>query len=130
MSQCNNEKWQRLAGEVDLVLVAKVEEVGPSQGAWSGHIASVQRVKFKAVTVLKGQLSSSTLEVEYYLVKNDPLADTKQPRLSPELFKAGNQLVLFLKADPKKQNAYFAAAQNRGTASANADILKTLSPKE
>jgi hypothetical protein len=127
MSQCDKEKWKRLAGEVGLVLVAEVGEVGLSQRAWSGHIASAQRVKFKAIKVLKGQLSSSTLEVEYYLVKNDPLADTKQPRLSPEIFKVGNQLVLFLEPDPKKDEAYFTAARNRGTVKADADMLKMLS---
>lgn len=127
MSQCDKEKWQRLAGEAGLVLVAEVEEVKPSLGFWSGHIASVQRARFKVVKVLKGQLSSSRLEVEYYVVKNDALADTKQPRLSPEIFKVGNQLVLFLEPDPKKDEAYFTATRNQGTVKADADMLKLLS---
>ena len=127
MSQHDKEEWQRLAREVPLVVIAEVVKVGPSQGAWSGHIASVQLVEFKAIKVLKGQLSSHTLEVEYYLVKNDPLADTERPRLSPKIFKAGNQLVLFLEPDPKKKEAYFTANRNRGTVKADADIMKLLS---
>lgn len=127
MSPCDKEKWQQLAREVPLVVIAEVVKVGPSQGAWSGHIASVQLVEFKTVDLLKGQLPSSALQVEYYLVKNDALADTKQPRLSPEIFKPGNQLVLFLELDPNKNEPYFKANRNRGTAKADGDIRKLLS---
>jgi hypothetical protein len=116
-----------LAANVDLVLVVEVKHVGPSPGFWSGFLAASQRVCFKVVKVLKGNLNAGEVEVEYYLVKNDDLVDSELPRLSPEIFKEGNQLVLFLKADQKRKTASFAADQNRGTAPADADTLKALS---
>lgn len=128
ISHCDKQKWQKLADEVELVLVAEVVDVKPAPGFWSGHIAAIQRVKFKAVRVLKGRLSSRELEVEYYVVKNSPLADKDQPRLSPETFKQGNQLILFLEPDPKRAEAYFTVDRNRGTTAADADTVKLLSP--
>jgi hypothetical protein len=126
-TQADKQKWLNLAANVDLVLVVEVKHVGPSPGFWSGFLAASQRVCFKVVKVLKGNLNAGEVEVEYYLVKNDDLVDRELPRLSPEIFKEGNQLVLFLKADQKRKTASFAADQNRGTAPADADTLKALS---
>jgi hypothetical protein len=126
-TQADKQKWLNLAANVDLVLVVEVKHVGPSPGFWSGFLAASQRVCFKVVKVLKGNLNAGEVEVEYYLVKNDDLVDSELPRLSPEIFKEGNQLVLFLKADQKRKTASFAADQNRGTAPADADTLKALS---
>jgi hypothetical protein len=122
-----NQKWVKLATNVDLILVAEVKQVGPTPGFWSGLFAASQRIRFKVVKVLKGNLKADEVEVEYYLVKNDELVDNERPRLSPEIFKAGNQVVLFLKADRKRRSKSFAADQNCGTAMASADILKALS---
>jgi hypothetical protein len=127
-TQSDRQKWQNLAADVDLVLVVEVKHVGPTPGFWSGFLAASQRVRFKVVKVLKGKLNEGEVDVEYYLVKKDDLVDGELPRLSPEIFKVGNQLVLFLKADRKRKPASFAADQNRGTATADADTLKALSP--
>lgn len=126
--QSDKQKWLNVAANVDLVLVVKVKDVGPTPGFWSGYLSASQRVRFKVVKVLKGNLNAGEVEVEYYLVKNDGLVDNVLPRLSPEIFEKGNQLVLFLKADRKRKLTSFAADQNRGTAPADADILKALSP--
>jgi hypothetical protein len=127
-TQSEKEKWQKLASNVNLVLVAEVTEVGPTPGFWSGYLAASQRVRFKVVKVLKGDLNAGEVEVEYYLVKNDDLVDHELPRLSPVIFKAGNQLILFLKTGRNAKPATFAADENRGTATADADLLKALSP--
>jgi hypothetical protein len=74
------------AGSKQVLVLAEVVNVKLAPGFWSGHISAIQRVEFKAVEVLKGRRSSPELEVEYYVVKNSPLADTEQPRLSPKLF--------------------------------------------
>jgi len=126
--QSDKQKWLNLAANVDLVLIVEVKNVGSTPGFWSGYLAASQRVRFKVMKVLKGNLNAAEVEVEYYLVKNDDLVDNEQPRLSPEIFKRGNQLVLFLKTDQKGKTASFAADQNRGTAPADADILNALSP--
>ena len=126
-TQSDKQRWVNLATNVELVLVVEVKGVEPTPGFWSGFLAASQRVHFKMVKVLKGNLNARELEVEYYLVKNDDLVDSEHPRLSPEIFKVGNQLVLFLKTDPNRQTAIFAADQNRGTTTADADTLKALS---
>jgi hypothetical protein len=126
--QSDEQKWRNLAANVDLVLVVEVKNVGPTPGFWSGFVTASQRVRFKVEKVLKGNLNAGEVEVEYYLVKNDELVDSELPRLSPEIFKEGNQLVLFLRADQKRKTESFAADQNRGTARADADILNALSP--
>ena len=126
--QSDKEKWLNLSANVDLVLIVAVKHVGPTPGFWSGYLAATQRVRFKVVRVLKGNLNAGEVEVEYYLVKNDHLVDNELPRLSPEIFEKGNQLVLFLKADQKRKTSSFAAEQNRGTAPADADTLRALSP--
>jgi len=125
--QSDKQKWQRLAEEVSLVLVAEVVEVKPSPGFWSGHIAAIQHVRYKPVKVLKGDFASPNLEVEYYVVSNSPLADKKQARLSPAIFKVGNQLILFLESDLKKEDAYFKVNRNRGAVEADTDLIKALS---
>lgn len=126
--QPDKQKWLNLAANVDIVLVVEVKGVGPTPGFWSGYLAASQRVRFKVVKVLKGKLNAGEVEIEYYLVKNDDLVDRELPRLSPEIFKRGNQLVLFLKADQRRKPKSFAADQNRGTAQADPDTLKALSP--
>lgn len=126
--QSDKQKWLTLAANVDLVLVGEVKHVGPTPGFWSGYLVATQRVRFKVVKTLKGNLTAAEVEVEYYLVKNDDLVDNGLPRLSPKIFEKGNQLVLFLKADQKRKTASFAAEQNLGTARPDPDILKALSP--
>lgn len=126
LSQDDNKKWQQLAGKVDLVLIAEVAEVKPSMGFWSGFIASRQNVKYKVVKVLKGQLSALEFEVEYDVVKNGALSDTEQPRLSPIIFKVGNQLILFLELSPKTEESFFTFARNHGTTKADTDLVKIL----
>lgn len=126
--QVDKQKWLNLAANVDLVLVVEVKHVGPTPGFWSGYLVASQRVRFKVVKTLKGNLTADEVEVEYYLVKNDDLVDHELPRLSPQIFEKGNRLVLFLKAAQKRKTATFAADQNRGTAQPDADILKALSP--
>src|SRR6185437_7723988 len=81
--QSDKQKWLNLAANVDLVLVVQVKHVGPTPGFWSGYLTASQRVRFKVVKVLKGNLKTDEVEVEYYLVKNDDLVDSEFPRLSP-----------------------------------------------
>ncbi len=123
----SQEKWPARAANADLILVVEVTRVGPSAGFWSGILAASQQVRFKLVKILKGTLNASEVQVEYYLVKNDELVDRKVPRLSPKLFKVGNQLIVFLRVDKERQGASFTANQNQGTVRADPHILKILS---
>jgi hypothetical protein len=124
----SQQKLQERAANADFVLVVEVKHVGASPGFWSGLLAASQQVTFKVIKVLKGTLNEAEVQVEYYLVKNDELVDVEKPRLSPELFKAGNKLIVFLKANQKSSETNFPASQHKGTVRADPDKLKFLSP--
>jgi len=127
LSQCDKEKWQQVARDADLVIEVEVEEVKDAPGFWSGHIAAIQNIRFKVIKALKGKTANSEIELEYYVVNGSPLADVNEPRLSPKIFKTGNQLVLFLKANSKDSGSYFTVEKNLGTLTADSEILKSLS---
>jgi len=82
--------------QAEIVVVAEVVEVHPSLGAWSGLLASVQHVQYRVVEVLKGNVKSKEIDAGHYVVRNSWTADREKPRLSQELFKPGNRLILIL----------------------------------
>src|SRR5262249_50590566 len=85
-----------LMERAEVVVVAEVIELRPSPGFWSGQFASVQHVEYGVVEVLKGEVHKDRINVGHYVVFNSQSADKDRPQLSPELFKKGNRLVLFL----------------------------------
>ena len=85
-----------LVHKAEVVVVAEVLEVHPSPGFWSGVLASVQHVKYRIVEVLKGEVRRDEIDVGHYVVSSSLTADKEQARLSPQLFKQGNRLVLVL----------------------------------
>jgi len=110
-------------------LLAEVIKVHPSPGAWSGLIPSVQRVKYKVRKVLRGQLETSSIEVGYYVVKNSWTADTEKACLSPQIFKVGGSLYLFLKYLPKgfpDGKSYFPPDKNLGIEIVNSETMKIM----
>jgi hypothetical protein len=88
--------WLSFVRKTETVVIAEVVEVNPSPGFWSGFLASVQHVKYKVVEVLKGEVQSKEIDAGHYVVKNSVTADKEKARLSPELFKPGNRLILIL----------------------------------
>jgi hypothetical protein len=101
---CNEERMQKLAHKVGFVVVAEVVEVKPAPGFWSGQLAAVQYVRYKVIESLKGK-TAREIEVGHYVVKNSLTAAKDQARLSPELFKVGNRLILFIQLDQRNQKA-------------------------
>jgi len=99
---CDGAGTQQLINKSDVVVVAKIIEVGPAPEVWSGLLLFVQRVRFEVKDVLKGRVNKHEIYVAHYVVKNSISADSKQPKLSPEIFKKGNTLLLFLNVDPGK----------------------------
>jgi hypothetical protein len=88
----------------ETIVVAEVLEVKPSMGVWSGLIASTQCVRYLVKTTLKGDEVSGEIDVGHFVVSNSYTADKDSPRLSPILFKKGNQLVLMLKSGRKEHH--------------------------
>jgi|ERR1051326_7761632 hypothetical protein len=95
-ADCGERKLEALTQRSQVVVVAKVTRVEPSLGAWSGYVHFVQHVHYEVEEVLKGALSEREIVVAHSVVKNTATADTKEARLSPDLFAAGNRVVLFL----------------------------------
>jgi hypothetical protein len=93
---CDEQQLSALTQRAELVVVAKVIEVEPPLGLWSGYHAIGQHVKYEVEEVMKGKLSKREIYVTHGVVKNAPTSDTEQARLSPKLFVKGNRFVLFL----------------------------------
>jgi hypothetical protein len=93
---CDEPQLSALTQRAELVVVAKVIEVEPPLGLWSGYHAIGQHVKYEVEEVIKGKLSKREIYVTHGVVKNAPTSDTEQARLSPTLFVKGNRFVLFL----------------------------------
>jgi hypothetical protein len=95
-------KLLKVAKDAEVVVVAEVIEVHRPPRYWSGVLTSVQHVRYKVVDVLKGsaesegEVKSGEIDVGHYVVANSLTADKAEARLSPELFKPGNRLVLML----------------------------------
>ncbi|HEX8177242.1 MAG TPA: hypothetical protein VF543_19290 [Pyrinomonadaceae bacterium] len=103
-------RLQRSAGEAEIVVVAEVIGVQPSLNFWSGFARSTQSVDYRVIEVLKGELKYPELRVEFLLFQENPFVNPFEPRLLPEVFKAGNRQVHFLKRGG--QEVYF--DNNRG----------------
>jgi len=93
---CEEETSKALAQRAEIVVVAKVIEIEPPLGLWSGYHAIGQHVKYEIEEVIKGKLAEREIYVAHGIWKNTPTADTEQARLSPKLFAKGNRFVLFL----------------------------------
>jgi len=80
----------------EVVIRAKVVEVGVSPGWWSGAFISVQRVRYVAVEVIKGDatMNSRQITVNHVLVGNGPWED-REPGLRQDLLKPDVEVVLF-----------------------------------
>jgi hypothetical protein len=100
---CSDEATRHLAERSTLIVVAKVTEVGPSSGIWSGQFAVRQRVDYEILEVLKGSVRMSKIRVSHPIVAGSSSADPKQARLSPVLFAKGTTFLLFLVPDYGKQ---------------------------
>ena len=124
MPHCKEQQLQKVASKAESIVIAEVVEVKSSPGFWSSHIASVQYVEYRVLKTLRGPLISHYISVGHYLVKNSLVADKEQIRLSPELFKQGNKLILFLCRDPEKR--YSTCDENCGAVLADNSNLDTI----
>jgi hypothetical protein len=93
---CDEETSKALVQRAEIVVQAKVIEVEPPLGLWSGYHAIGQHVKYEIEEVIKGKLAGREIYVAHGIWKNTATVDTEQARLSPKLFAKGNRFVLFL----------------------------------
>ena len=103
-SRCDDQRLQQLVHKTQYVIVAEVVEVKPAPGFWSGQVAALQYVHYKVIKSLKGN-PPDHIEVGHYVVKNSLSADKDRARLSPELFRVGNRLILIIELERSKHQA-------------------------
>jgi hypothetical protein len=83
--------------DAEVVVIAEVIEVHPPlYHFWSGLVPNFQHVRYRVIKVLKGKVKKNEIDAGHYVVLNSLTANKERPRLSQELFKPGNRLVLAL----------------------------------
>jgi hypothetical protein len=100
---CNHETLKKAVNSANLVVVARLTEVGPPMGFWSGQVPVVQRVQYKTEEVIKGEVArESVIDVGHYVIAKSSTADAEKPQLSSRLFTIGGRFILFLEKDPNQ----------------------------
>lgn len=95
---------KEVVAEAEIIAAADIARVAPPPGSWGSYIMSFQYVDYTGPEVLKGTLSDREFSAGYFLVEGGQLSDRREPRLSPDLFKAGMRQLVFIKK--AKEGAY------------------------
>lgn len=107
--QCDRNRLVALAQKSPIVVKAEVmgtEETMPADNSldmtlhyrpWCGLVFTTEDAYYKVVDVLKGNLPDSQIVVEHPICWDTITVEAYTPMLSPELFRIGNVLLLFLK---------------------------------
>lgn len=103
IGQSSDATFEENLTQSKLVVVAEIVCVGQGAGFWSGQFPAYQYVKYKIESTIIGESSTEIIGVNHYVVKGSQSSDKATPRLSPELFKRGNKLILFLVPDDGKE---------------------------
>jgi len=119
---CDEHRTQQQARNAEVVVLAEVIKVKRTPGFWSGQLTAMQKVDYKVIKILKGNLNACDIEVGHYVVHNSRTADSEQPRLSSKLFRKGQRLVLFLDHDSEKH--YVVLDENCGAMLADVETVK------
>jgi len=129
-STCSGERVARETKASEFVVIASVKKVLSPPGYWSGLLAAMQLVEYSVVESLKGKLDQSPIVVSHCVVANSLTTDAKVPQLSPDLFKPGRTVIVFLDSgagqfwrgtsDP--QPTYTVKDENCGVIAADSDL--------
>jgi len=104
LEQCNRSRLKQLAGSTAIVVTAKVVGTEDSMRTpttlfrpWCGLVFTTEYAYYDVLDVLKGKIPDSKIAVEHVICWDTITVDGYSPGLSPELFREGNDLLLFLK---------------------------------
>jgi hypothetical protein len=97
-----------------------------------GLVFTTEYAYYDVLDVLKGQISDPKIAVEHVICWDTVTVDGYYPRLSPELFREGNVLLLFLKkgshrddqAPPPFRSGYEDVDENCGAVIANSNVAQ------
>lgn len=135
--QCNKERLKQLAKSTPIVATAQVvgteDSMGPSTKnlfrPWCGFVLTTEYAYYDVLDVLKGQIPDRKIAVEHAICWDTITIDGYSPSLSPELFREGNVLLLFLKkgshrddqSPPPFRSGYENVDENCGAVNADSD---------
>jgi hypothetical protein len=105
--QCNRSRLKQFARSTPIVVTAKVAGTEDSMGTsatlatlfrpWCGVTFTTEYAYYDVLDVWKGKIPDSKIAVEHAICWDTITVDGYSPSLSPELFREGNVLLLFLK---------------------------------
>jgi hypothetical protein len=102
--QCNGIRLKRLAKTSAIVATAKIvgteDTMGPASllfRPWCGLVFTTEYAYYDVLDVLKGTVPDPKIAVEHAICWDTITVDGYSSSLSPELFREGNVLLLFLK---------------------------------
>jgi hypothetical protein len=108
--QCSEKRLSQLAGHSSIVAIAEVIGTEDSLGTttslfrpWCGISLTTEDAYYHVREVLKGHIADSKIVVEYPICWDTITVDGYHSTLSPELFKEGNALLLFLNKGSHKE---------------------------
>ena len=134
--QCNRKRLTQLARRAPIVATARVISTEDSAEAnplslryWCGFAWSSEYAYYDVIDVLKGQIHDPKIAVEHAICWDAITVDGYSPILSPELFRQGNVLLLFLEAGSHRtdqalapfKSGYEAVDENCGAVTADSD---------
>lgn len=138
--QCNRERLKQLAKSTPIVATAKVVGTEDSMGTstnlfrpWCGLVLTTEYAYYDVLEVLKGQIPDRKIAVEHAICWDTITIDGYSPSLSPELFREGNVLLLFLKkgshrddqSPPPFKSGYEDVDENCGAVNADSDVAQS-----
>jgi hypothetical protein len=110
--RCSREHLDQLAAKSPIIATAAVVGTADSMGTtldfrpWCGLVLTTEDAYYDVRDVLKGKILDPKIVVEHPICWDTVTVDGYDPSLSPELFRDGNVLLLFLKKvshQPDKQ---------------------------
>jgi len=138
--QCNRSRLAQLARNTPIVATAKLVGTEDSMGTsttlfrpWCGLVLTTEYAYYDVIDVLKGEIPDRKIAVEHAICWDTITVDGYSPSLSPELFREGNVLLLFLKAGSHRddqvpqpfKSGYEDVDENCGAVNADSDASRS-----
>jgi hypothetical protein len=108
-----------------LVFEGEAIAIGRSPGIWSGPAPVYQRVEYRVVRVIKGNVvaAGQAFKVGHLLVALSPTADPNSPKLRESMFHPGSRLVVFARYE---HDGWVALNERDGAVPASDALVSTL----
>jgi hypothetical protein len=132
----NDKTFIKEAKNSKVIILAELVERPSHTVFWSGLFASFQNAEYKVLEVIKGEIKSQIINVGHPIVKGSFTVDKNEPKLSTQLFKKGNHLILLLtresysgcKLETNNSNieTFCTIGENYGARLSNPELLEKL----